>query len=209
MTNQTFFIANIYVIIILNYGGGTMKKMLFGLIGVILGWIMVISLSGCGFGVTPFAYVSYKLEGDQVAYYDSRVSGTHIFIFEDESKKPDISDAKYYDNHAKYLLDCDSNSMIMIRFKSILGVEDVGDTRASLAAIKGWYMVEVVVVKSSSIYSDEKEVYINDKKMEATGKNDSISDMSSIKIFHFEDHGLKRSNPNGKINDFVNMIEYK
>ena len=186
-----------------------MKKIIVGLIGVILSWVVVLTISGCNFGVTPFAYVSYKLEGDQVAYYDSRMSGTHIFIFEDESQKPDISDPKYLDNHAGYLLDCDSNAMITIRFKRILGVEDVDGTRASLAEIKGWYQVEVLVVKSSSIYSDEKEIYINDKKMETSGKDDSIYDSDVIRIFHFEDHGLKRSNPNGKINNFINMIEYK
>ena len=185
-----------------------MKKILM----LVLTILCVFSLTGCflrGNSVAPFAYARYELTGTQVAYHDSIMYGTNIYIFEDETKVPDINDSKYVDNMAGYRLDCDSNSMINISFKRIMGVEEVDGKKATLVEIEKWYYVEVLVKKSSSIYDDNKNVYLNGTKLEKKGKDDSVYDSDVIRIFHFEDCGLKRSNPNGKINGVVNIIEYK
>ena len=183
-----------------------MKK----LIAFITMLVSLISLSACfGGSVTPFAYTSFKTTGDQVAYYTYSIEGTHVFIFENESSMPNGNDEKYKDNNAKYLSDCESNSIITISYKRSLGVEEVDGTKATLVEIDSWYYIEVIVKKNSSGYSPNKAIYLNETKLEKSNKHDSIDDSDSLIIYHFEDCGLKRSNPNGKINNVVNIIEYK
>ena len=186
-----------------------MKKLLLVFL-IVFSLISVISFSACaGSKVTSFAYTSYRLVDNQVAYYDSIMYGTHVYIFEDESYMPNGDDVKYKDNNAQYRMDCETNSIITIRYKRSLGVEEVNGDNATLVETDLWYFIEVSIKKSSSIYSTDKAIYLNGTKLEKNNKNDSIYDYDSLIIYHFEDCGLKRSNPNGKINGVINYIEYK
>lgn len=188
-----------------------MKKSFMLFFTLFLGLISLFALTGCTLinSVTPFSYVSYELSDDQVAYYSNSVYGTHIFIFEDETMMPDGNLEIYNDNLSQYLIDCDANSIINIEFKRILGVEEVNGKKASLVEIDDWYYIEVTIKKDSSIYSSNKNIYLNGNKLEISNSNDVIYDYDNIIIYHFDDCGLERSNPKGKINDTVNIIEYK
>ena len=187
-----------------------MKKVITSLLIVIIAIVSILTFVACGSSVVPFAYTTYKLEGDQVAYYSSVMYGTeHIYVFEDATKKPNPEDEIYKDNSARYLRDCYSNSCLIVHFKRILGAEEVDGVKADLVDIEKWYYIEVIVFKNTSIYSPEKAVYLNGEKLTIKSENDSEYDGDSIFIFHYDTCGLKRSNPNGRINNVVNYIEYK
>lgn len=177
----------------------------------------LLALSGCdlinkikGLGVTPFAYVTYKTEGTQYAYYDNTMYGsTHIFVFEQESDMPNAEDPEYNDNRQRYLTDCSLAAAINIRFQKILGVEEVNGEKATLVELGSWYLVEVTVYNSTATYSEAKSVYLNGEKLTVKSDKDEIKDTEYIRMFHFEDCGLKRSNPDGQIDGTVNYLEYK
>lgn len=185
-----------------------MKKKVSLLVSLLTLLISIISLSACS-NIAPFAYTTYKTIDNQVAYYDSTMNGVHIYIFENESMMPDGSDEKYKDNNELYRSDCVSNAIITIGFKSSFGSETVAGSNTILVDIDKWYYIEVTVKKDSNIYSADKSVYLNNDKLVKSGKNDSIFESDSIIIYHFEDCGLNRSNPNGKIREIINTIEYK
>lgn len=175
--------------------------------------ILIISfttiLFSCGLSVTPFAYVTFKLNDNQIAYHDSSMYGTHIYIFEDQNKMPDGTLDKYKDNHAGFLVDCDSNAMATISFNSILGVENVDGVRCTLVNLESWYYVQLTVKKDSVMYDANKSLYLNNTLLTKTDKYDNIYDADGLVKFHFENCNLVRSNPNGKINNYVNLLEYK
>ncbi len=187
-----------------------MKKTYRTIVSIILMLVLLVSLSSCIGNVTPFGYTTFKTKDNQVAYYDSSMYGTHIYIFENESMMPNGNDEKYIDNGALYRLDCESSSIITIGFKRILGVEVLDSTRATLVEMDKWYYIEVSIQKDSSVYSSNKSIYLNGVKLEKNNKNDLISDGEYVIIYHFEDCGLMRSNKNGKIDSsIINVIEYK
>ena len=69
--------------------------------------------------------------------------------------------------------------------------------------------MEVVIKKDSGLYSSDKKVYVNGVALEKKSSNDTITESEYLIIYHFENFGLKRSNPNGQLNNIVNTLEYK
>lgn len=185
------------------------NKVLSSVLAIIFLLSCCICLTGCDWGVTPFGYATYKTSDQQVLRFSSTMTNsTHIWVFEKES---DVPSGDYSNNGAQYRLDCDSACMISIEFGSILGVEEIDDTKCTLVNMKTVpFSIRVKINKSSSIYSDTKDVYINDTKLAKKTKYDIITDNQYVKIYYFEDFAFNRSNTNGKINSsIINLIEYK
>jgi len=184
-----------------------MKKLVCAVVLAVV-FLLVLPLSSCaGSNVTPVALVGYKAQGDEFAYYDSVMVADHVYVFESADDFPVAAD---YDQPADFRLACFDASFLRIRYKRILGSENVDGQTFHYVDVADWYMVEVAVEKDSPLYSPQKSVYLNGKKLAATGKHDSVYESDLLVIFHFEDCGLARSNVGGTIHtDVVNLIEYK
>ena len=159
----------------------------------------ILSLVSCrANSVVKFAYTTFELSGDQVAFYSSQmVDSSHVWIFENEESMPNANDSKYYDNYAGYKRDCESACIISLGFNKIYGSETVDDTRYALVALDNWYYISAIVYKNKSLYSESKSLYLNDTKLEVKDKYDFIDNTEYYVMYHFENCGLKRSNPKG------------
>ena len=184
------------------------KRIIIGVLCLILCGFPIALLSGCGLGVTPVAYVEYKAENEQVVYYTSYVSGAlpHIFVFDDVSKVPDSSE---YDQPLDYRMACENNCSMYISFKRNMGKDTVGGRDVLTCDIQTWYYIRVYIKKDSDVYAENKKLYLNGKELSKKGNADYISEDEYGITYYFEDFGLKRSNPNGRMNGVVNVIEYK
>ena len=170
--------------------------------------LLPISFVGCA-KVTPIAYVTFKTQYEQVAVYTSHANSSyaHIYVFDNEGIIPNSDD---YAQPADYTLACDSACALSISFKRNLGADTVNGTRATTCDIDRWQCMTVQINKSSETYAESKSLYLNGNKLVVDpSRNDSVYESEYSIIYYFENFGLKRGNPNGKINGVVNTLEYK
>ena len=162
-----------------------MKKFLSVLI-VFAICVCALSFSACGSAV-PTAWVKFNADGGKV-YYSTDMYGIN---------SPHIS---YYENET------DESPVITINFSPrILGPDFNDGERKTTVDISGVYIMYITVYKDNDTYSDTKAFYLNDNALTPDRTNEYTDFIS----FEFEDFGLTRGNPNGRINGVVNVIEYK
>lgn len=160
------------------------------LFSVLLSLIALLSLgfSACQ-RVTPAAWVELRA-GDGYVVYTSDMYGitrAHIYCYDDDSTE---------------------KTAIEITFiPRILGSDTVDGVKTTLVDVSGAYEMTVIVYKGSSLYSAEKDFYLNDVKL--TPYPSASYDGESIISLNFRDFTLVRGNPNGKLNGVINVIEYK
>ena len=148
-----------------------------------------VVLSACG-SVVPCAWV--RFESDGLVYYTSDMygqTGDHIYIYETQED----ADAKDY--------------AITVRFDPrILGLDTMNDVKTQTVDISKWHDMTVIIYKSKTdTYSSSKKVYLNGTALTPS----TTSDLDSLVSYTFKNVNLVRGNPNGKINGYVNVIEYK
>ena len=164
------------------------------IVSVVLSLFAVISLfplSACQKEkVVPAAWV--KLVSDRgYAVYTTDMYGytdAHIYLYTDET--------------------CEE-VMLKIEFTPrILGPETVDGVKTTLVDLSyDPYTMYVYVYKTAEIYSEEKEVYLNGKKLTPAYEERTASPY--FITLQYVNFGLVRGNPNGKINGVINTIEYK
>ena len=165
-----------------------MKKVLSVLI-IFTICICVCGISACG-SVVPVAWIRLEAGGGQVYYTADMyaITGAHIYLYENET---------------------DNSPVIEISFSPrILGADTVDGVRTTTVDISGPYAMYITVNKNNSIYSDDKAFYLNGAETPLVPDRFDES-YASFKTLEFQNFGLIRGNPNGKINGVVNVIEYK
>ena len=180
------------------------KKIIISLV-LLFAIVCSTMISGCLFdSVVPVAFVKLKTEGTQVTRYtaDMASSYPHILLFESES---DIPNPDNYDQPLDYKMACENSCMLYISFKRNMGKDTINDEDVLVCDIDKWYDMSVYIKKSSTIYNANKDIYLNGQKLTPDYKYDGEYHVS----LRFDDFGLVRGNPNGRINNFVNLIEYK
>ena len=147
-----------------------------------------ICLAACG-KVVPCAWVKFKTDGIVVYTADMYgQTGEHIYIYETQE---DLDNKDY---------------AITVRFQPrIMGVDTVDGVKTTTVDISSWHDMTVTINKSSSYYGEDKHVYLNNTLLTPT----SDSNLTNLVSYTFENVNLVRGNPNGKINGYVNVIEYK
>lgn len=151
--------------------------------------IFIFNLTACG-AVVPVAWVRLDAGGGQVYYTADMyaMNGAHIYLYENET---------------------DNSPVIEISFSPrILGADTVDDIRTTTVDVSGPYAMYITVYKNNSIYSEEKAFYLNGAEIPLVPDR-SDDTYASFKTLEFQNFGLIRGNPNGKINGVVNVIEYK
>ena len=159
--------------------------------------------------VTPIAYVEFVAENEQVVVYTSHMSSAypHIFVYDIAA---DIPNADDFEQPADYRRACEENCALYISFKRNLGKDTVNGRDVLTCDIDGWQSMYVYVRKTSGLYAENKAFYLNGKKIVVSEyENSSTYEGEYYMTFSIENMGLKRSNPNGRINGVVNTIEYK
>ena len=147
-----------------------------------------ICLAACG-KVVPCAWVKFNTEGTVVYTSDMYgQTGEHIYIYETQE-------------------DLDANNYaITVKFQPrILGVDTVDGVKTTTVDIGDWHDMTVTIYKSSSYYDADKHVYLNNTQLTPT----NTSNLTNLVAYTFKNVNLVRGNPNGKINGYVNVIEYK
>ena len=152
-----------------------------------------VCLTACE-SVVPAAWVYLKMDSGYTIYTTNMYSsgGDHIYYFENEEDATDKN-----------------NSVLQITFyPRILGPEEIEidgvNQRTTLVDMSGNVDFKVYVIKSSSVYSAEKSVYLNGSKLTASSTYNS----DVLLALTFENVNLIRGNPNGQRNNAVNFIEY-
>lgn len=144
--------------------------------------------------VAPTAWVKLDMEG--YVYHTTQMYASniqHIYLYNSEAES--VADA---DSRVNYLLAIEF-------FPRILGTEVVNGEKTTLVDIASGADMQVTINKSASLFSTSKKIYLNDVALEPT----SIQDLSTLYALTFKNVSLTRGNPNGKINGFVNKIQYK
>lgn len=175
-----------------------MKKKIFSLLlCFITALVCPLSLSACE-SVAPGAWVTLKTDGGYVYYtsYMYNTSHGHIVYYASEEDSEKAADKTNFG----------SFDIITITFSPrILGPEVRGETKTTIVDVKSWYEMDVSVNKSHESYSANKKMYLNGMELEPYDTFDS----EYLTIWHYKDFGLIRGNPNGRINDVINVLEYK
>ena len=173
---------------------GKAKKDGFYFLSAVLSLFFIFNFAACGAGVVPSAWVALKSD-DGYVYYTSNMygnTGAHIYLYEDETA---------------------TNKLLEISFAPrILGPDYTnthgnGET-ATIVDISGSYAMHVYVYKTvdNSVYSTEKNIYLNGKKLTPDLTDD---ESEYFVMLEYDNFGLIRGNPDGKENDVINYIEYK
>lgn len=158
--------------------------------------ILMISfiITGCFGSVVPVARVHFKQKGGYVHFSTSMYAGAagHIMYYETLEDKEN------------------NNYTISISFfPRVMGIENVTydgeEIQTQLVDISDYVDISLDINKNSGIFSSEKSVYINGEKVVPK----QINDLSNLYCVLIQNVNLKRANPNGKMNDEVNIIEYK
>lgn len=139
--------------------------------------------------VVPAAWVSVNTEGGYFRYttdmYGS--ASAHIYCYDDEELQ---------------------NKAFEITFSPrILGPEEVEGKKTTLVDVSGKYAMYITIYKASSIYSETKSFYLNGAETPLVPTK--TDDYETLVYMEFNDFGLVRGNPNGKINGVINTLEYK
>ena len=151
--------------------------------------IFIFNLTACE-TVAPAAWVRLEA-GDGKVYYSTDMYGynsAHISYYENEE---------------------DTRAVIEISFSPrILGPDEVDGVKTTLVDVARFYAMYITVYKNNDTYSPDKAFYLNgaETPLEPTRSDDTYS---SFVTFEFENFGLVRGNPGGRINGVVNVIEYK
>ncbi len=172
---------------------GKAKKGGFYFLSAVLSLFFIFNFAACDAGVVPSAWVALKSD-DGYVYYTSNMygnTGAHIYLYEDETA---------------------TNKLLEISFAPrILGPDytathGTGET-ATTVDISGTYSMFIQVYKNTenSVYSAEKDVYLNDEKLTP----DLTTDYENYVLLEYYNFRLVRGNPDGKENDVINYIEYK
>ncbi|MBR1925756.1 MAG: hypothetical protein IJ837_02750 [Clostridia bacterium] len=153
-------------------------------------FVLLFSFSGCGY--VKCAWVQFKADDGKVVYTSDMYGNTGAHIY-------------YYENDEKF----ENNDYAMtISFSPrILGADTRNGEETTTVDMSEKNIIFVTIYKSSTIYSNIKSIYLNDKKLTPdegeTTENDYTISMS------FLDFKFNQGNPNGKENDVINVIEYK
>lgn len=161
---------------------------------------MAILLSSCDFGVLPVGYIRYYGESSEYVTYSSDMYGimeAHITVWKDkEESEKDFA-----------------SPWIEFRFNKSAGVDTINEVPYLLADISGnYYSLDVTVTKKDNpLYGEDKAIYLNGEPILLdSNSHNSVNDYENIISFHFEDYGIIRTNPDGKIDETkVNVLEYK
>ena len=164
------------------------SKKLIALIMTVFFTVTVACVSACG--VVPVAWVSLQTESGYVTYTSDMYgnTGAHVYLYEDDTRENKLMEISFYPR--------------------ILGHEERDGVETTLVDITNTYAMYITVYKTNtnSIYSADKEIYLNGEKLTAERSDDTYASFKSMEYHNF---GLIRGNPNGRINDVVNYIEYK
>ncbi len=168
-----------------------MKKILliFSLLSTLA---LSISLYGC-LGYVKCAWVALDMDG-YILYTTNMYSsgGNHIYLYESEE---DALDDHY---HAAYMLS-------IVFYPRIMGPDTINGIKTTTVDIGSKYTMDVHINKNSSIYAQEKLVYLNDEALTYTNKYD----YDTLLCLSFENFKFVQGNPKGKINNFINLVAYK
>ena len=183
------------------------SKIMFSVMLALCLSILPLCLAGCR-SVVPVAYVHYVIQDEQFVQYTAHVSGAypHIIVYDNETKVPDPND---YAQPADYYRACESSCSMYFSFKRNMGKDTIANKDVLTCDIQSWYYMEVVIKKDSGLYSPDKKVYVNGVALTKKGSYDTVTESEYTIIYHFENFGLKRGNPNGQLNNVVNTLEYK
>ena len=183
-----------------------MKRVISSLLIALVAISPMFAFAGCGKMVTPVAYVQFKTEGKQVVVYTAYANSSdpHIYVYDEESDIPVYNGQQPVD----YRRECEFSCALYISFKRNLGEDK--EHNALVCDIDKWQSMTITIWKDRTTYGKDKRFYLNDKEL-VVGQNkiDSFYDDNHFAQYYFEDFGLKRSNPNGRFNNFINIIEYK
>ena len=163
------------------------KKMFAVLITLII-CLCSFNLAACE-NVVPAAWISVKTEGGYFRYTTDMYgnASAHVYCYDDEELQ---------------------NKAFEITFSPrILGPEEVEGKKTTLVDVSDKYAMYITIYKASSIYSETKTFYLNDSETSLTPTK--TDDYETLVYMEFNDFGLVRGNPNGKINGVINTLEYK
>ncbi|MBP5466842.1 MAG: hypothetical protein J6Y43_04710, partial [Clostridia bacterium] len=119
--------------------------------------------------------------------------GGHIYLYENQE---DAEDDKYHSNCA----------LTVTFYPRIMGADTVDGVRTTTVDMaNGNYAMNIYVYKNKSVYSPEKKVYLNGEELVASYEDD----LEYLVALTFNDFVLVRGNPNGHINGFINVLEYR
>ena len=167
--------------------------------------------AGCFVNVTPVAFVTYKSTGEQYVQYSSIMySNPQLYLYASEADVPNGNDPIYIDNGPLYRSDCQSAAILYIEFNRNLGADTIYETRGMYVDVQDFTFMYVTINKDNSVYSAEKDLYLNGTKLEVSANShNSFHDYTNFVTYYFEDFGLLRTNSKGYIENIINTIEYK
>lgn len=147
-------------------------------------------LTSCVEPVTPVAYLKIATTGDQVVYYSSDAYNSQMKVYKNQvefEKEYGIAD-------------------IVFQFRRCLSRDELNGEIYGIVDIsqKPVYMTVSV---NSDVFNPSKSFYLNGSKL-VEDETDFTGDY--IKIYHFDNLDLRRTNPHGKLDpDAVNVLEYR
>ena len=161
-------------------------------------------LMSCANSVVPVAAVTFKTVGEQVVWYSADVSFAypHIYLYENEAARPNPADPKYVDNGIGYRLDCEQASLLYISFNKNMGKDEIYDTTVMYVEVKYTPYMSAVIKNE---YGEGKDLYLNGVKLVA----DTTTPLTGSYELMFNKISLKRTNPNGTIQNIINTLELK
>lgn len=170
------------------------KKILNSLITLVCIFSFCFCLTGCfGESVVPCAWVKLDMDGYIVYTANMYASGgDHIYLYETEEE---AAEDRY---HANYLVS-------VVFYPRILGADTIEGIKTTTVDISSNYSMTIYVNKTRSAYSAEKKVYLNDEEITSS----QVDDLDVLLCMTFDNFTLVRGNPGGRMNNFVNKIEYK
>ena len=165
------------------------------IVAMISGIVSVLSAAiVCGCSVTACAWV--RLEADGYVYYSTSMyasGGDHIYYYE---KEEDAADDAYHTNCA----------LTVVFYPRILGPAEVDGVKTTTVDLSDkYYSMTVYIYKSKATYSPDKSVYLNGAVLEP----ENVYETDNLLSLSFENFGLERGNPGGRLNGKINVIEYK
>ena len=143
--------------------------------------------------VAPAAWITLKTDGGTVYYSTDMYASTRPHI-------------RYYENEED---EENGRPAIEIEFSPrILGPDEVDGVKTTLVDVAGFYAMYITVFKDRTIYSPDKAFYLNGSETPLVPYK-THDEYSSFASYEFEEFGLVRGNPGGRLNGFINVLEYK